>query len=168
MKKYLYHCMMAALTLMGLALPATLANAQDFRTLGLPIGKPSSYSPQVSELMRYDDHAAINYNTGCLTPTIPLVHFQDQDFDLPISISYNASGFRPRSADNFVGRDWMLNAGGVVYRQVNGIPDDFKKYKEDGGQEAYTGFLRVLGRKVYDVALMKQNVTQNPYSYAHM
>ena len=56
--------------------------------------------------------------------SIPVIHFQDQDFDFPISVRYNSEGFRPNEPDNFVGRDWSLECGGIIYREVKGKPDD--------------------------------------------
>lgn len=134
----------------------------------LKVREPAFYSPQVMELMRYDNHTTVSHNTGCINPAISLVDFQDKDFDFPISISYNSSGFRPRNQDNYVGRDWMLNVGGVVYRKVNGIPDDFKGYRNEGETFGYTGFLDMLGKKIYNMDTMKQEVEQNPYKYAHL
>ena len=170
MKKYINKCLFTASVMAVLTLPAMAGSTGDISSpLKLLVHEPAVYSPQVMELMRYDNHATLDLNTGCVTPSINLVHFKDQDFDFPISISYNSSGFRPRNADNYVGRDWMLNAGGIVYRQVNGIPDDFEAYQ--GSYEkiyAYTGFLKMLGKKTYTPSVMEQELAQNPYKYAHL
>lgn len=170
MKKHINKYLFTAAILVFLTLPMMAASADDISSpLKLLVREPAVYSPQVMELMRYDNHAAIDLNTGCIAPSINLIHFQDQDFDFPISISYNSSGFRPRNADNYVGRDWMLNVGGVVYRQVNGIPDDLEAYKVTSDQlYAYTGFLKMLGKNTYNPNVMKQEVVQNPYKYAHL
>lgn len=170
MKKQISKYILVAAAMLGLNVSATAASAGEISSpLKLSVREPAFYSPQVMELMRYDNHATINPNTGCVTPTINLIHYQDKDFDFPISISYNSSGFRPRNIDNYVGRDWMLNAGGVVYRQVNGIPDDFSAYKENPNDAyGYTGFRAMLGKNAYNVNTMKQDVKQNPYKYAHL
>mgnify|MGYP000004682749 FL=1 len=146
MKKYINKCLFTAAIVAVLTLPVMGASTDDISSpLKLSVHEPAIYSPQVMELMRYDNHTTLDLNTGCITPSINLIHFKDQDFDFPISISYNSSGFRPRNADNYVGRDWMLNAGGMIYRQVNGIPDDFESYMENPDQlYAYTGFLKML------------------------
>lgn len=170
MKKHMNKYMLVVAAMAGFTLSTTAATIDDISSpLKLSVHEPAVYSPQVMELMRYDNHAAIDLNTGCIAPSINLVHFLDQDFDFPISITYNSSGFRPRNADNYVGRDWMLNTGGIVYRQVNGMPDDLKSYKETADQLcAYTGFLQVLGKNLYNPSTMKQEVVQNPYKYAHL
>lgn len=170
MRRNICKYIVAVAALTGLALPVAADTTGDLVSpVNLAVREPSFYSPQVTELMRYDAHATVSHNTGCINPTIQLVHFQDKDFDFPVSISYNSSGFRPRDVDNYVGRDWMLNAGGVVYREVNGIPDDFKSYRANSNDlYAYTGFLQMLGRNTYNLSTMKQEVAQAPYKYAHL
>lgn len=134
----------------------------------LMVREPSCLSPQVTELMKYDDHASAVSNTGTVTSTINLVHFTDKDFDFPVSLTYNSSGFRPRNPDNYVGRDWMLNAGGVVYRQVYGIPDDVKCKANDRDSNARHGFRKVLGRPLFNMQAMREEVEKNPYKYAQV
>lgn len=170
MKKYINKYMFMVTVMASSTMPLMAATTNDGGSpLKLLVHEPTVYSPQVMELMRYDNHATLDLNTGCITPSINLVHFKDQDFDFPISISYNSSGFRPRNADNYVGRDWALNTGGIVYRQVNGIPDDFESYQKSPELiYAYTGFLKMLGKNMYNLNTMKQEVTQNPYKYAHL
>ena len=115
MKKHMNKYMLVVAAMAGFTLSTTAATIDDISSpLKLSVHEPAVYSPQVMELMRYDNHAAIDLNTGCIAPSINLVHFLDQDFDFPISITYNSSGFRPRNADNYVGRDWMLNTGGIA------------------------------------------------------
>lgn len=150
-----------------LRVAALESNNQVISTFNSLVREPESYSPQVMEMMRYDNHTRVNINTGSINQTISLVNFQDKDFDCPISISYTSSGFRPRNADNYVGRDWRMNAGGVVYRKVNGIPDDLKGYKAQEDQTyAYTGFLDMLGKRRFNTDVMKNEVARNPYKYA--
>lgn len=117
MKKHLYKNILTAIATAVFAVPvmAALPAGELTSPLKLATREPAVYSPQVMELMRYDSHATFHPNTGSISPTISLVHYQDQDFDFPISITYNSAGFRPRTADNYVGRDWMLNAGGLIY-----------------------------------------------------
>lgn len=133
------------------------------------LNRPSTvYSPQTEEMIRYD-HADIDMNTGNLQQRIPLIDFQDKDFDFPISIIYNGVGFRPQNSDNFVGRDWMLETGGIIYRTINGIPDDLDGYRPAGSiGYASTGFLAMLGRKVFNLTEMKKEVKETPYKYAHL
>ncbi len=46
------------------------------------------------------------------------------DITVPISLHYDASGFRPEKPSSWVGLNWSLSAGGFVSRKVNGVPDE--------------------------------------------
>lgn len=131
--------------------------------------EPTVYSPQVAALIRHD-HIPVNLNTGGLDLNIPLVRWTDKEFDCPVSISYNSAGFRPREPDNYVGRNWMLNVGGVVYRQVNGVPDDIDDYLLPKHSESATtyyvnGFLSALNRGYFNLEEMNRTYQENPYKY---
>ncbi len=131
--------------------------------------EPTVYSPQVAEMIRYDQ-TSVNLNLGRIDLSIPLLEWKDQDFDIPISLSYNSEGFRPRNSDNYVGRDWMLNTGGVVYRCVNGIPDDIINGLEPlaaqaGAYHYVDGFLSVLNKRYFNLDRMEKEVYENPYKY---
>lgn len=133
---------------------------------------PTVYSPQTSAMMRYDD-TPVNMCAGRLDLTIPLVDVQDKDFDFPISLYYNSDGFKPQEADNYVGRGWSLRCGGMIYRQIRGIPDEMSHYHtsvrilEDGGTEYFfDGFMSMIGKKKFDMDEMRSDIAQNPYKYA--
>lgn len=131
---------------------------------------PSIRSPQVAAMIRHDN-LPVNLNTGGINLEIPLVDWEDQDFECPISLSYNSAGFRPREQDNYVGRNWMLNVGGIVYRQVNGVPDDIDwsvvPISGDAGSPQYaSGFLHMLGKHHFNREEMSRNYRTNPYKYA--
>lgn len=120
------------------------------------------YSPQVTDVIRYD-HVPISLNTGCADVTVPLVGIKDQDFDLSLSLSYNSSGFRPQESDNYVGRNWSLNGLGVVYRKVNGVPDDIANYCLTEREDYADGFLGMLGNTKFTSAnVTEQNIQSNP------
>lgn len=124
------------------------------------------YSPQVNEMIRYD-HTSLQLNTGCLDLNIPLIEWNEPDFDFPISLFYDSSGFRPRDSDNYVGRNWMLGIGGVVYRKVNGVPDDMQNYPEPIHPEnRINGFMNVLGKRYFDLKQLENNFKNNPYQYS--
>lgn len=116
----------------------TVANAQESarsdgaQTYAQPVEHPSVYSPQVEAMMRYDN-SNVNLNTGTVSLTVPLVEFDDPDFDLDVSLTYSSDGFKPLQPDNYVGMGWRLDCGGVITREVNGIPDEFMNITTDGG-----------------------------------
>lgn len=129
------------------------------------------YSPQVMEMMRYD-RTSLQMSKGKVDLTIPLLEWKDKDFDLPISLFYNSGGFRPRETDNYVGRNWLMNIGGVVYRHVNGVPDDINYALEplnaQVGVDSHTdGFLNNLNKKRFNLKKMEQDFKDNPYQYTY-
>lgn len=159
--KFIYATLVA---ITGIALPTAADNLPAITSLER---EPVVYSPQAAAMIRYDN-TRVNQNTGCINQKITLVNFLDKDFDFPISISYTSQGFRPQMADNYVGRDWMLDTGGIIYRKVNGMPDDLKAYKTAPGiHNTYTGFLAMLGSNYFNMETMKKDACQNPYKYAY-
>ncbi len=62
--------------------------------------------------------------TGSSGTSIPVYIYQDTDFNLPVSIDYNMSGFIPNQKEGVLGLGWHLNAGGAITRIVNGRPDE--------------------------------------------
>jgi YD repeat-containing protein len=64
--------------------------------------------------------------TGVAEVSIPLYMLHEGNIDVPISLSYHASGFRPDVHPGWVGSNWALLSGGVITRKVNGaLPDEY-------------------------------------------
>lgn len=83
--------------------------------------------PEAASLGAYGN-TPVNLSTGSVNITIPLYELKGVSLSLPISLSFNASGFRPQERATWVGQGWSLNAAGVVSRSVNGNPDDAHYY----------------------------------------
>ncbi len=81
-------------------------------------------SPTVWNMIRYGN-ADVDLFHGTPGLTIPLYTYQDQQFQIPVSLSYSSSGFMPGTGCGPAGKDWCLNAGGVITREVRGIPDEY-------------------------------------------
>lgn len=81
-------------------------------------------SPSAQVFHRYGDYPVSHY-TGIPNIAIPLYEIKSGDLTLPISIRYHAAGFRPSDKDGILGLNWSLNAGGMISRQIKGIPDDY-------------------------------------------
>lgn len=81
----------------------------------LPTVIPSS--PQAAQLTRYGE-IPVGHTTGVPQIDIPIYTLSTGWIDIPISISYHASGFRVRDIPSPVGLGWVLNAGGVITRTV--------------------------------------------------
>lgn len=159
---------------MSLLLLAMPINAEDEIPPFIPTSThdPDVQSPQLAAIKRHDN-LPVELNTGGISLEIPLVNWKDRDFECPVSLSYSSAGFRPREQDNYVGRNWMLNVGGVVYRKVNGVPDDLNwgliPIAGDAGPSNYqyaNGFLYMLNMHKFNRDEMLQNYRTNPYKYA--
>nr|WP_315244344.1 RHS repeat domain-containing protein [uncultured Flavobacterium sp.] len=83
-------------------------------------------SPNASALAQYANVPTNNY-TGVPNISIPLYEIKSGEIELPISLSYHASGVKVSQEASNVGLGWALNAGGVISRSVNGV-DDLKPF----------------------------------------
>ena len=82
-------------------------------------------SPQAAALARYAEYP-VNHTTGLPEISIPLYTIKMGGFELPITISYHASGARVNDIPTCVGLGWTLNAGGAITRTIFGTPDFFR------------------------------------------
>lgn len=79
-------------------------------------------SPQAAAFTHYSEYP-ISPATGIPEINIPLYTIDYDGVQVPISISYHASGIRVNDVASPVGLGWMLNAGGVINRAINCVPD---------------------------------------------
>jgi hypothetical protein len=84
-------------------------------------------TPNAAELGKYGN-VPVSLFTGTPNVSIPLVEFRGNSLSLPVSLSYNASGFKPEDLAPWTGSGWSLNAGGVITRSVIGNPDNNSNY----------------------------------------
>lgn len=80
-------------------------------------------SPEAWQFQKYGEFP-VNLNTGIPSINIPLYQMSAKEINCPISISYHAGGFKVKEISSSVGLGWTLQAGGVITRKVNYIPDD--------------------------------------------
>jgi len=81
-------------------------------------------SPEATAFTKYGN-TPVSLYTGRPDISIPLHNLKGRDFEMPISLSYDASGIQVNQIATWVGLGWNLNAGGVITRKVNGQPDDY-------------------------------------------
>lgn len=86
------------------------------------------FSPNAANLGQYGQ-IPVNYFNGLPEISIPLTSFKAKGYELPISLTYHASGNHPDSHPGWIGLGWSLNAGGMINRIVNGYKDE-KSEKE--------------------------------------
>lgn len=84
---------------------------------------PVIQSPQVATLGQFGSYPVSLY-TGNVDISIPIYNINLRGQSIPISLSYDCSGFLPNKESGIVGQNWTLYAGGVITRTVNGIPDE--------------------------------------------
>ncbi len=80
-------------------------------------------SPEAQEFMKYGEYP-VDYSTGLPTIEIPLYTVKTNQLELPIYLSYHASGIKPEDIASVVGLGWTLFSGGMVSRSVKGKPDE--------------------------------------------
>lgn len=84
-------------------------------------------APEAAELGKYGN-TQISLFTGTPKINIPLFELKGNSVSVPVSMSYNAGGFKPNEMASWVGLGWSLNAGGVITRSVLGNPDNANNY----------------------------------------
>lgn len=62
--------------------------------------------------------------TGAMTYSLPVYIYEDPDFTIPVSLEYHYDGYKPTQHSGTVGLGWSLNCGGVVTREIRGLPDE--------------------------------------------
>ncbi len=110
-------------------------------------------SPNVAALGKYGD-VPVSLYTGIPNISIPLYEIKDGSLDLPISLSYHAGGIKVEEIASSVGLSWSLNAGGVLGRNVRGVPDDISNWQhQDAANTVENIMLRGDSRQIEQLAV---------------
>jgi len=80
-------------------------------------------SPQAASLGVYGNVNA-SLSSGAASTSVPLFSLKEQSLNLDISLAYNYCGYRPSDPGGVLGIGWNLLAGGVITRNINGMPDE--------------------------------------------
>ncbi|MCW3466428.1 DUF5977 domain-containing protein [Chitinophaga nivalis] len=86
--------------------------------------------PEASSLGQYGN-LPMNLFTGVPNIHIPLYELKGNSLTLPLSLSFNTTGFKPAETASWIGLNWSLNAGGVISRSVMGNPDTQDNYYQN-------------------------------------
>jgi len=70
----------------------------------------------------------VNLSTGSAVVNIPFTTLQEGTLSHNVSMSYHTSGIRVGEVSSELGLGWHLNAGGIVTREIRGLPDDHTNY----------------------------------------
>nr|WP_315151435.1 RHS repeat domain-containing protein [uncultured Flavobacterium sp.] len=79
-------------------------------------------SPEANTLIKYVD-VPVNYSTGVINHSIPIHNIKLKNLTVPITLSYQSSGFKPTEIASNVGLGWELNVGGKITQNVIGKND---------------------------------------------
>ncbi|MFT4092589.1 MAG: hypothetical protein QM640_03030 [Niabella sp.] len=80
-------------------------------------------SPNASSIAKYGSWPVSLY-TGVPNINIPVYELKGRSINVPISLSYHASGNKVGEVASWVGLGWALQAGGVITRSIKGLPDN--------------------------------------------
>jgi len=80
-------------------------------------------APQTWSFIKYGN-TPVDLYTGTARVDIPIYIYSDNDFTLSIGAGYASNGFVPSRQTGILGLNWFLNCGGVITREINGLPDD--------------------------------------------
>ncbi|QJB37297.1 hypothetical protein HF324_05295 [Chitinophaga oryzae] len=145
-------CVVARLAAQQASLPVDVSRLEFKARQSLPV------APEAAQLGKYGN-VPVSLFTGTPQISIPLYAFKGQQLELPVSLGYNNSGFKPGEVATWVGMGWSLNAGGVITRGVMGNPDIPENYYNNGPLVvpsssdvfAYQDFLRQMKMEVRDL-----------------
>lgn len=137
MKKDFFHYV-AVLLLVGLLPDRVVAQLENTNTVPIPRNQPTANS---QALGKYGS-VPVNLSTGQPSISVPLHTISYGGIDVAITLGYDASGIRVDQRPTWAGLGWNLQAGGVITRRVQGLPDDYE-YPEanepdyQGSQKGY-------------------------------
>ncbi|MEM1003565.1 MAG: hypothetical protein AAGH46_13040, partial [Bacteroidota bacterium] len=92
-------------------------------------------SPEAQAFAEYGS-TPVNMYVGKPEIAIPIYTIKSGPIEMPISLTYDASGIKVNQLATSVGLGWNLNLGGMITRNVKGLPDqgngaDVKVYSEE-------------------------------------
>ena len=74
-------------------------------------------SPNAAAFAKYGN-IPVSIYTGVPNISVPIYEIKVRDITVPISLSYHASGVRVGDESSRVGLGWVLNAGGMISRNI--------------------------------------------------
>ena len=96
----------------------------------MEIPKIAPHTPEASQLLKMSE-VPVNGYTGTSDISIPLYSMKAGDIELPVTLTYQASGIRVNQESGWVGLGWTLSLGGVVRQQVGALDSKHVSHKND-------------------------------------
>jgi hypothetical protein len=97
--------------------------AQSYSPPSIDLSNVLPPSPTAAALAKYAD-IPVSLSTGTPDIQLPLYNVKSGNLNLPLSLSYHASGIKVTEVAGNVGLAWSLNAGGVITRVIRGKEDN--------------------------------------------
>lgn len=94
--------------------------------------------PEAAAFVRYGE-IPVDYSTGVPKIEIPIYIANSRKLQLPITLSYHASGIKVNDLATPVGLGWVINTGGLIARTVLDVRDEVgvkANFKTTSGFEA--------------------------------
>ena len=115
--KYLILILLCCFGWLGIAQDED-ANGFDYTTELQRFAKIPN-SPEAAAFQKYGN-TPVNLYTGGTNVAVPIYTYPGREMDLPISLTYDASGIKVSQMATTVGLGWNLNVGGRISRNTNG------------------------------------------------
>jgi hypothetical protein len=93
-------------------------------------------SPTAASLGKFGE-VPVSLYTGTPNISVPIYQISQTNLSLPISLNYHAGSVRPTEIPGWAGLGWALNAGGVITRTVQDLPDDLNGSQPASGRGFY-------------------------------
>ncbi|QHS56512.1 hypothetical protein GWR56_13545 [Mucilaginibacter sp. 14171R-50] len=84
----------------------------------------ASPSANAASALNSSQNYKVNLYSGQLQYEAAITKLKFAGIDIPISVSYKASGVKVQELQSITGTSWKLNAGGLIGRYVQGLPDE--------------------------------------------
>jgi len=110
---------------------------------------PIPNSPEAEAFTQYGN-TSVNMYAGSPEIGIPIYTHQGRELNLPVNLSYDASGIKVEQLATSAGLGWNLAAGGRISRIANGLPDDYI-------QAGVTPYVSFWNDEVHDKMLAYRN-----------
>ncbi|MCI5055691.1 MAG: hypothetical protein MRY83_06260 [Flavobacteriales bacterium] len=123
-------------------------------------------SPTAAALAEYADVPVSEY-TGIPSIQIPIYNYSSGTLDLPINLSYHASGIKVDEVASWVGLGWSLNAGGMITKSIRGLEDNVPNgYQDNPIFNTFDGTVLDLYNNAPEVeAMMRGDLDGEPDIY---
>lgn len=100
---------------------SNLLFSQNNSEIALPNILPPS--PAAAAFIRYGEYP-VDMSTGVPNINVPIYVLKSGKIEVPISLSYHASGIKVRDVASTVGLGWVLNAEGIISRTILSYSDE--------------------------------------------